>query len=78
MIMNGVGVIGRVIPGFLADKYVGPLNVVSPAAGVCTILLFCWMAIKTVPALYVWAVFYGTCFPFNQKLLSTQPPSALH
>ncbi|KAF6833116.1 MFS monocarboxylate transporter [Colletotrichum musicola] len=59
MIMNGVGVIGRVVPGFLADKFVGPLNVVSPAAGVCTILLFCWMAIESTPALYVWAVFYG-------------------
>ncbi|KAL0934423.1 MFS monocarboxylate transporter [Colletotrichum truncatum] len=59
MIMNGVGAIGRVIPGFLADLFLGPLNVVTPAAAVCTILLFCWNAIKTAPALYVWAVLYG-------------------
>lgn len=59
MIMNGVGAIGRVIPGFLADLYLGPLNVVTPAAAICTILLFCWMAIQSSTALYVWAVFYG-------------------
>ncbi|KXH31136.1 riboflavin transporter MCH5 [Colletotrichum simmondsii] len=59
MIMNGVGAIGRVIPGFLADLYLGPLNVVIPAAAICTILLLCWMAIQSSTALYVWAVFYG-------------------
>lgn len=59
MIMNGVGAIGRVIPGFLADLYLGPLNVVIPAAAICTVLLLCWMAIQSSTALYVWAVFYG-------------------
>ncbi|KAH9229074.1 hypothetical protein K456DRAFT_1923736 [Colletotrichum gloeosporioides 23] len=59
MIMNGVGAIGRVIPGFLADLFLGPLNVVTPAAAVCTILLFSWMAIKSAAGLYAWAVVYG-------------------
>ncbi|KAF4869481.1 MFS transporter asaE [Colletotrichum siamense] len=59
MIMNGVGAIGRVIPGFLADLFLGPLNVVTPAAAVCTILLFSWMAIKSAAGLYAWAVIYG-------------------
>ncbi|TDZ38404.1 Aspyridones efflux protein apdF [Colletotrichum trifolii] len=59
MIMNGVGAIGRVLPGFLADHFLGPLNVVTPAALVCTVLLYCWIAVKSEPALYAWAVLYG-------------------
>ncbi|OLN86143.1 putative transporter MCH4-like protein 7 [Colletotrichum chlorophyti] len=59
MIMNGVGAVGRVLPGFLADQYLGPLNVVTPAAAICTVLLYCWTAIESAPALYGWAVLYG-------------------
>ncbi|UQC88971.1 riboflavin transporter MCH5 [Colletotrichum lupini] len=59
IVMNGVGAIGRVIPGLLADLYLGPLNVMIPAAAICTTLLFCWIAIQSSTALYTWAVFYG-------------------
>lgn len=59
MIMNGVGAIGRVVPGFLADLYLGPLNVVTPAACFCTILLYTWNGISNELGLYFWAVLYG-------------------
>lgn len=62
MIMNGVGAIGRVIPGFLADLYLGPLNVVTPAACFCTALLYAWSAIKNEACLYTWAVLYGMTY----------------
>lgn len=59
MIMNGVGAIGRVVPGFVADQLVGPLNVVTPAACICTVLLYCWNAIQDEVGLYFWAVLHG-------------------
>ncbi|KAH7305429.1 major facilitator superfamily transporter, partial [Stachybotrys elegans] len=59
MIMNGVGALGRVLPGFLADQYLGPLNVVTPASCFCCILLFCWIAINNSAGLYCWAILYG-------------------
>lgn len=62
MIMNGVGAIGRVVPGFLADLYLGPLNVVTPAAFFCTILLYSWNALHSESGLYCWAVLYGKSF----------------
>lgn len=63
MIMNGVGAIGRVLPGFLADWYMGPLNVVTPASFICCILLFSWIAIGNSAGLYCWAILYGTLYP---------------
>lgn len=59
VVMNGVSAIRRVLPALLADLYVGPLNVVTPAALVCAILLYCWIAIDSIAGLYCWAVIYG-------------------
>lgn len=70
MIMNGVGAIGRVVPGFLADLYLGPLNVVTPAAFTCMVLLYCWNAVKNRAALYCWAVLYGMLPPYTDKVLT--------
>lgn len=56
--MNGAGAIGRVCPGFLADKF-GPLNVITPAAYACLLLLGCWKSVSSRAGLYAFAVFYG-------------------
>lgn len=71
MIMNGVGAIGRVVPGFLADIYLGPLNVVTPAALICMVLLYCWNAINSRAALYCWAILYGAYnVTYNESLIN--------
>lgn len=39
LILSGVGIIGRIAPGYVADRYVGPMNVlplVTVASIVCT------------------------------------------
>lgn len=59
MIMNGVGAIGRILPGFLADLWLGPLNVVTPAATMCMVLLYSWNVVDSATGLYVWAIIYG-------------------
>ncbi|KAH8653571.1 major facilitator superfamily domain-containing protein [Xylariales sp. PMI_506] len=59
MIMNGVGAIGRVLPGLLADLFVGPVNVIIPASLISMVLLYIWTVIETQAGLYVFAVIYG-------------------
>ena len=56
--MNGVGVIGRLVPCYAAD-YVGPLNVFIPVVIVNSMLLYCWAAVKSRTGLWVFAVVYG-------------------
>lgn len=59
MIMNGVGVLGRVIPGYLADQYFGGYNTLIPFVFVSALIMYCWAAVKSAVGLYVFAVFYG-------------------
>ena len=59
LILNGVGAIGRLIPGYLADKYFGPLNLIVPFAFVSGLLLLCWPAVSSKTGLIAFAVVYG-------------------
>ena len=43
--MNGVGVIGRLVPAYLADHYFGPLNTLVPFVLVSGLLIYCWAAV---------------------------------
>lgn len=58
LVLNGVGMPGRLIPNHLADR-VGAMNMLVPTAAVAGITLLCWMAVKNTAELYVWCVFYG-------------------
>jgi MFS family permease len=58
-VMNGIGLFGRLLPGFISDRYTGPLNTLLPFVGFSAICLFCWPAVKGIGGLYVFAVFYG-------------------
>ncbi|KAI1619281.1 major facilitator superfamily domain-containing protein [Exophiala viscosa] len=48
MIINGIGAIGRIVPGLVADRWCGPLNVIKPATAV----------IRTEAASTSWAVLW--------------------
>lgn len=60
-ILNAGGLIGRIIPSFLADKVIGgPLLMQATAAITCGALATGWSYIRTSPAgLVIWAVSYG-------------------
>jgi MFS family permease len=58
LVMNGVGLPGRLVPNHLADRF-GPINVFIPVATIVSACMFCWMAVKNTPGLYVWCAFYG-------------------
>ncbi|KAK1762769.1 MFS general substrate transporter [Phialemonium atrogriseum] len=58
LVINGMGILGRLGPNLLADR-VGPINVFIPTAMVAGVCVFCWLAVRDVAGMYVWTVFYG-------------------
>lgn len=59
MVLNGVGVPGRLIPMYLADRYFRPIQVGLPINLVTALLLFVWISIKSTTSMYVFVVTYG-------------------
>jgi predicted MFS family arabinose efflux permease len=58
LVINGVGIPGRLIPNYLADR-IGVFNAFVPTAGIAAICVFSWMAVKDSTGLYIWCAFYG-------------------
>lgn len=78
MVMNGVGLVGRLIPNFLADQFTGPLNLLIPFSAATALVAFCWAAVKNMSGLWAFAVFYGltaagiqSLFPATLSTLTT-------
>ncbi|KAF2465136.1 MFS general substrate transporter [Lindgomyces ingoldianus] len=59
MIMNGLGLIGRLIPSYFADLKFGPHNTLIPFAFISAIVIYCWSAVRTVNGLYAFSITYG-------------------
>ncbi|OAA40431.1 Major facilitator superfamily domain, general substrate transporter [Beauveria brongniartii RCEF 3172] len=59
ILLNGVGVIGRISPTIVADQWCGPLNLIIVIGLVSSLLVYCWAAVHTSAGLYVFAVIYG-------------------
>lgn len=83
LLMNGVGLPGRLIPNYYADKTVGPLNALIPFAAISCLLLYCWIAVDSVTGLWIFATAYGlfaagiqSLFPATLTSLTTDPKRA--
>lgn len=59
LVLNGVGITGRLVPNFLADRF-GPITILIPVTAVSAIIMLLWMVVGNAVGLYVWVVFYGT------------------
>ena len=59
LILNGVGLVGRLIPAHMADRYFGPLNTLIPFAFLSGLLLYCWAGVTSKGGLVGFAVIYG-------------------
>lgn len=78
MVMNGVGLVGRLVPNLLSDRFTGPLNLLIPFSGITAIVGFCWSAVRDMSGLWSFAVFYGlfaagiqSLFPATLSTLTT-------
>lgn len=56
--VNAASLFGRILPGFLADRY-GHFNLCSLAALFSGVIAFCWTAVTSVAGLVIWALAYG-------------------
>ncbi|KAH3678874.1 hypothetical protein WICPIJ_008801 [Wickerhamomyces pijperi] len=71
-VVNSTGILGRYIPGYLADKFVGRFNIVILmllGCAACSLIL--WLPFGySLPILYVYAALYGF---FSGAILSLPP-----
>lgn len=54
-----MGIFGRIIPAYLADRCFGPLNTLIPAALGTSLLIYCWAAVSSRNGLIAFSVVYG-------------------
>ncbi|KAH6880613.1 putative monocarboxylate permease [Thelonectria olida] len=73
--INACGIPIRAPCGYLADRYIGPLNCLIPWVALCGILMFCWAALTSIAGLYVFAVFYGLASAAAMGLFAGTVPS---
>ena len=59
LILNGLGVPGRLVPALLSDRYIGPVNTLLPFVFCVGVLTYVWIAITSLPGLYAWVAIYG-------------------
>ncbi|KAJ9611445.1 hypothetical protein H2200_004629 [Cladophialophora chaetospira] len=71
MVLNGVGLIGRMLPAYVAQKWTGGLNLMIPFAMAASVVLFCWIAVDSVTGLWIFAVIYGVLAHGIQSLFPT-------
>lgn len=56
--VNGASLLGRIWPGFMADR-IGHFNIIVTSAFTSALVSFCWTAAKSLASLIVWNLAYG-------------------
>ncbi|KAK4122431.1 MFS general substrate transporter [Parathielavia appendiculata] len=59
VITNGMSIPSRPLVGFLADRYLGPINMYAFHVLVLGCMLFAWTGVTTRAGMYVFSVFFG-------------------
>lgn len=68
---NGLGIPGRILPGFIASRWYGPLNTAIPTAILVAIILYCWIGVgDSRSGLYTFAAIYGLAASAIQSLFA--------
>ncbi|KAH8700604.1 putative MFS monocarboxylate transporter [Talaromyces proteolyticus] len=57
-ILNAASTFGRIMPNMIAD-HSGPLNMLTPAAAVSSLLAFCWIAVGSSTGIIILSLLYG-------------------
>ncbi|KAF2826786.1 MFS general substrate transporter [Ophiobolus disseminans] len=59
LVLNGIGILGRLVPSYFADQYFGCYNMLIPFCFASGIILFFWPLVDSSGGLYGWAITYG-------------------
>lgn len=57
--MSAVGITGRLIPPYLADRSIKPLRTLVISLILSSVNLYAWAAVSSISGLYVWVVAYA-------------------
>lgn len=59
LVINAVGIPGRLVPAFLADRYFGAVSTFIPVIFAAAACVFAWAGVRSIAGDYVWVCFYG-------------------
>ncbi len=59
LILNGMGVPGRLVPALISDRFIGPLNTLIPFTLVVGTLSCIWIDVTSLRGQYAWVTIYG-------------------
>jgi hypothetical protein len=71
LLSNALGIPGRILPGYIAARFLGPLNTAILTAVSVAIVLYCWPAVEhNKGSLYAFAAVYGLVASAIQSLFA--------
>ena len=73
-VINGASLFGRVLPGFLADRF-GCFNLCSMAILISGVIALCWTEAENVAGLIVWSAAYGFASGVSKDKSTSLSPS---
>lgn len=59
LVLNGVGIIGRTLPAYVANHYTGPVNILLMFTIASVICSYAMVGVTTKGGFYAWTVVYG-------------------
>ncbi|KAL4889092.1 major facilitator superfamily domain-containing protein [Aspergillus ambiguus] len=59
LVLNGVGVVSRILPTLIGDRVLGRLNTLIPFSFASSVVVYCWIPVSTHGGLYAFAAVYG-------------------
>lgn len=71
IVLNGAGVVGRILPGIIADRWTGMLNLLTLLCLAGSLLVYLWSQVRSASGLYVFVVVYGLVAHAVQSLYPT-------
>ncbi|KAJ4982690.1 major facilitator superfamily transporter [Stagonosporopsis vannaccii] len=78
IILNGIGVPARIIPGYISDRYIGVLNTLVLCLLANVVVLWCWLLVTSIPGYYAYIAVYGISAASFQSLFSTTIAAYCH
>ncbi|KAF2267496.1 MFS transporter, MCP family, solute carrier family 16, member 10 [Lojkania enalia] len=71
IIVNGIGIPARILPGYVADQFLGVLNTMAICLALNVIMLWAWLGVNSIPSFYVFTVIFGLASASFQSLFPT-------
>ncbi|KAJ1325674.1 MFS transporter MCT family solute carrier family 16 (monocarboxylic acid transporters) member 10 [Microdochium nivale] len=71
IVLNGAGILGRILPGFIAGRYTGMLNLLVPLCFAGSLLSYLWSQVHSPSGLYAFVVVDGLVAHAMQSLYPT-------